>query len=283
MDEIQIYIGCTPAQEVVAKVLAWSVLEHTRDPVQFHRLHECAVEFEMPRQPENRPGTPFSFQRFMIPEIAGFKGRAIYMDSDQIVFKDIAKVFERPMGGAPLLCCDTHKKNKPRPMLRSSFMLLDCARLDWKMRDIVSDLDAERYSYQSLFSLEGYDTSLPRSWNSLDQYRWPITALLHYTGKENQPWIHHHHKLARLWFGYLFSALDADFISEHEVYVSAENGLVRPSIKYQLEHRLIDPRRMPDHVKAWDDEFIDACAQREFNTVPGEYRPPSKTAAARTA
>lgn len=283
MQEIRIYIGCTPAQVMVAKVLAWSVLCHTRHPVRFHRLHECAVSFEMPQRTESRPGTPFSFQRFMIPEIADFKGRAIYMDSDQIVFKDIAWVFERPMGDAKLLCCDTHRKNKPRPMSRSSFMLLDCGRLDWRMRDIVADLDAGRYSYQSLFSLAGHDATLPRSWNSLDHYRWPITALLHYTGKENQPWIHHRHKLARLWFRYLFAAIDAGYIDEQEVMDAAEGGLVRPSIRYQLEHRIMDPRRLPDRVKAGDAVFLDACARREFNNVPGEYRSSSNINAAPAA
>ncbi|MES1936059.1 hypothetical protein [Salinisphaera hydrothermalis] len=272
MEEIQIYIGCVPAQTLVSKVLEWSVLQHASKPVQFYHLHAHAVPFEMPTKPQNRPGTPFSFQRFMIPEIAGFKGRAIYMDCDQIVFKDIARVFDRPMGTQPLDFCDTHKGRKPRPMLRSSFMLLDCERLDWRMRQIVEDLDAERYTYQWLFALQGYTPTLPRAWNTLDRYRWPFTALLHYTGKSTQPWIHYRHKLSKLWFGYLFGAVDNGYIHKDEVHQAAEQSLVRPSVAYQLEKRILDARRLPASVKQGDQDFIDACAEREYNNVPGEYR-----------
>ncbi|KEZ78481.1 hypothetical protein [Salinisphaera hydrothermalis] len=272
MQDIQIYIGCSPAQTLVAKVLEWSVRKHASRAVQFYHLHAHAVDFRMPSKPQNRPGTPFSFQRFMIPEIAGFKGRGIYMDCDQIVFKDIARVFDHPLDKQPLAFCDTHKGRKARPMLRSSFMLLDCERMDWRMSQIVSDLDAERYSYQRLFSLEDYSPNLPRTWNSLDRYRWPFTGMLHYTGKSTQPWIHHRHKLSKLWFEYLFQAVDNGYITGDEVDQAVQAELVRPSLNYQLEKRLADARRLPDSVKKTDEAFIEACAQREYNNVPGEYR-----------
>lgn len=271
-DEIHIYIGCTEAQDLIAKVLSWSVVRRTRRPVRFYPLYRHAVAFEMPADPQNRPGTPFSFHRFMIPEIAGYQGRAIYMDCDQIVFKDVARLHDRPMQGAPLLCCDTRHKRKPKPMKRSSVMLLDCGRLDWRIRRIVQELDSGQYTYQSLFVLEGYRHALPRAWNALDHYRWPWTALLHFTNKSRQPWIHHRHALGYLWFRELFSALDAGYISVHEVRDAAAQQLVRPSLVYQVKHRLADPRALPEAIKAGDAAFIEACAEHNFNNVPGEYR-----------
>jgi hypothetical protein len=270
--EISIYIGCTEAQALVAKVLAWSILSHTERQTRFYYLYRRAIDFEMPRNPANRPGTPFSFQRFMVPELAGYTGRAIYMDSDQIVCKNVAKLFDYPLHGAPLSCCDTKRGHKLKPMHRSSVMLLDCAQLDWQIQRIVADLDARRYSYRALLSLEGHRPTLPRAWNSLDRYHWPFTALLHYTAKRRQPWIQHNHKLAYLWFDILFSAVDAGFIAAQEVAEAARQALIRPSVGYQLEHRLADPRKLPAEIKAGDAAFIDACAAREFNTVPGEYR-----------
>lgn len=271
-DEIHIYIGCTAAQDLIAKVLSWSVMRRTQRTVRFHLLHVHAIDFEMPSDPQNRPGTPFSFHRFMIPEIAGYQGRAIYMDCDQIVFKDVARLYDRPMRGAPLLCCDTRHKRKPMPMKRSSMMLLDCGHLDWQIRQIVQDLNAGHYSYQSLFALEGYCHTLPRAWNALDRYRWPWTALLHFTNKARQPWIHHRHALAYLWFNELFAALDANYITSDEVHEAVEQQLVRPSLIHQALHRLADPRALPDAVKAGDAAFISACAECDFNNVPGEYR-----------
>lgn len=272
--EIHIYIGCTEAQDLIAKVLSWSVVRRTQRTVRFYPLYAHAVDFEMPSDPQNRPGTPFSFHRFMIPEIAGYQGRAIYMDCDQIVFKDVARLYDRPMHGAPLLCCDTRHKRKPTPTKRSSMILLDCGRLDWRIRQIVRDLDAGHYSYQSLFALEGYRHTLPRAWNALDRYRWPWTALLHFTNKARQPWIHHRHTLAYLWFNELFTALDAGYITADEVRAAAEQQLVRPSLVHQIVHRVADPRALPVAVKAGDETFINACAERDFNNVPGEYRDP---------
>jgi hypothetical protein len=271
-EDIHIYIGCTEEQALVAKVLAWSVQSRTLRRVRFHSLYAHAIDFPMPSAVENRPGTPFSFHRFMIPEIAGYRGRAIYMDCDQIVFKDVARLHDRPMRGAALACCDTRRKGKSKPMKRSSVMLLDCSRLDWQIRGIVRDLDAGKYSYQSLFALEDYPHTLARAWNALDRYHWPRTALLHYTDKARQPWIHHRHPLARLWLKELFAALDAGYIEAREVHEAAEGQLIRPSLVYQIEHWLADPRALPEAVKARDKPFIDACARQDFNNVPGEYR-----------
>ena len=52
-------------------------------------LHEATIPIPTPATPANRPRTPFSFQRFLIPELCGFKGRGIYVDSDMQVFEDI--------------------------------------------------------------------------------------------------------------------------------------------------------------------------------------------------
>jgi hypothetical protein len=266
-DGIHIYIGCTESQRLIAKVLAWSVLRRTRRPVRFYPLYEYAIAFTMPKDLANRPGTPFSFQRFMIPEIAGYQGRAIYMDSDQIVFKDIARLNDRRLGKAPLAC----RYVKHLPSRSSSMMLLDCSALDWQIGQIVADLDQHRYSYDALFALEGYPHTLPRTWNALDSYHWPFTALLHLTNKRRQPWINHCHRLGYLWLRELFSALDAHYLSREEVEQAIDDRLIRPSLAYQIEHRLADSRALPDAIKAIDAPFIEACAANQFNNVPGEY------------
>ena len=49
MEEIEIYIGCTSAQTLVAKVLAWSVISHTDRAVRFHNLHEYDYDIAMPK------------------------------------------------------------------------------------------------------------------------------------------------------------------------------------------------------------------------------------------
>lgn len=271
---IDIYIGCTEHQQLVADVLASSVKRRTQRQVRFFPLYKYEIDFVMPADPENRPGTPFSFARFMIPEIAGFKGRALYMDCDQIVFKDIANLADRKIGPSGVSSCDTRsRKLKKKPTRRSSMMLIDCERAGWQINQIVKDLDAGRYTYNQLFSLEAYDHDIPCRWNSLDFYLWPYTCLLHYTKKQWQPWINNVHKLAYLWLRELFHAIDSGEITQQQVHDTIDQELVRPSLAYQIKHREADVRALPEEEKKRDEPFIQACAEQQFNNVPGEYAP----------
>jgi hypothetical protein len=91
------------------------------------------------------------------------------------------------------------------------------------------------------------------------------------TDKKRQPWINHCHPLSYLWMRELFSAIDAHYLSRDEVEQAINNQLIRPSLAYQIEHRLADSRALPDAIKAIDAPFIDSCAANNFNNVPGEY------------
>lgn len=269
---VELYIGCMPSHHLVVQVLAWSVLRHARRPVRFHRLYEHQPRFQLPTDRSARPGTAFSFQRFTVPEIARYQGRALYLDADQIVFKDIGRAFDHPMRGAPVLPSNTDRFWRRKPQLRSSVMLLDCARLDWDVRRLIADLDAGRRSYADLFALREYRRSLPGRWNSLDRYHRGWTALLHYTAKRHQPWINHDHPLGYLWVRYLLEALEAGHVTTQEVATAAQQGLVRPSLAWQAEARVADLRRIPQRERERDRPFLAACAQRGFNNTPGDYR-----------
>jgi hypothetical protein len=280
-EAVAIYIGCMPSHHLPVQVLIWSILRHTRRRMAFHRIHDQAIAFDPPQGSENRPGTAFSFQRFMVPQLAGYRGRALYLDCDQIVFADIGRAFDRPMQGQAVLPTDTGNPWLRKPQLRSSVMLLDCGRLDWDVHRLVADLDAGRTGYAQLFTLPQYRQCLPARWNSPDRY-WPgWTALLHYTAKSKQPWLHHRHPLAKHWFRYLFQALDAGHVRSSEIAESVERGFVRPSLAWQVQRRLPDPRRLPAAVKARDDAFIALAATRAFNNSEGDFR--TKEALARTS
>ena len=101
------------------------------------------------------PRVPFSFSRFLIPELAGYEGRALYLDSDMLVFGDIAELATHPFDGKALLCTSQpetppqwrHKGDFFKPGRHAAVMLYDCSRLDWKIDDIVRGLDDGRYDY----------------------------------------------------------------------------------------------------------------------------------------
>lgn len=269
---IDVYVGSMPSHELVVQVLEWSLLRHGSRPLRVHRLHELMPPLPPRSASGSRPGTAFSFQRFAIPEITGYRGRALYLDSDQIVFRDIARAFDHPMRGQPVLPTRTELPWRSKPQLRSSVMLLDCARLDWSVQHLVRALDAGELDYAELFSLRAYRRSLPARWNGLDRYHRGWTALLHYTAKSRQPWIHHRHKLGYLWFEALFAALDAGHLRMDDIERAVHGACVRPSLLEQVRARETDARRLPAAVLDGDREFYAACAQHGFNNTPGDYR-----------
>ena len=100
---VRVYVGSQDAQMLAVKVLEFSIRRHTTADVVVFPLHEAKIEFPTPREVKNRPRTPFSFQRFYIPALQGQRGRAIYLDSDMQVFRDIQELWNMPFDGADLL------------------------------------------------------------------------------------------------------------------------------------------------------------------------------------
>jgi hypothetical protein len=145
---IKIFVGSTPAQMLAVKVLEYSIRKHASMSIDVFPLFQARLEYPMPKDPKNRPRTPFSFQRFAIPSLKGFRGRAIYVDSDMQVFKDIRELWTLPFDGADLLAAREPGDTGRRPQF--SVMLLDCERLRWSLPDIVARLDSGELNYERL-------------------------------------------------------------------------------------------------------------------------------------
>ncbi|EJM65077.1 LPS:glycosyltransferase [Pseudomonas sp. GM50] len=234
-DTVRIFVAATPAEWLPMRVLEYSIREHSTLPIELSTIYSHGREIPQPKALENRARTPFSFQRFLIPELCHFTGRAIYLDADMQVFKDIAELWDHPLEGNHLQTVSTANDGR-----RSQFsvMLLDCARLDWKVEDIVARLDDGSLDYQTLmFDMKvareiGY--GIPLKWNSLEAYMPDQTALLHYTDMNTQPWVSLHNTNGVLWISCLRRAIDSGFITRGEVMQEVEAGHVRPSLLAQL-------------------------------------------------
>jgi hypothetical protein len=255
---IHVYVGSQEAQMLAVKVLEYSIRERTDAEVQVHPLHEARVQFPTPRDPQNRPRTPFSFQRFYIPALKGFQGRAIYLDSDMQVFRDIRELWTLRFDGADLLAAREPGDSGRRPQF--SVMLLNCDELRWNLSDIVAALDRGELTYETLM----YDMAVARkvraaidpSWNSLERYVEGETALLHYTDMPTQPWVSIRNRNGRLWVADLRRAVETGFLSRAYLEEHVQRGFVRPSLLYQLDHRVDDPTQLPKEARALDRDFI---------------------------
>jgi hypothetical protein len=265
---IRIYVGSTEEQMLSVRVLEYSIRRHASMSTQVVPLHRAGIDFPLPRDAKNQPRTPFSFQRFAIPMLAGHKGRAIYLDSDMLVFRDIREVWTLPFEGADLLAAQARDANDRRPQF--SVMLLDCEALEWTPQKVVEALDSGRLGYEQLM----YDMALaksvraaiPATWNSLEHYEAERTGLLHYTDMNIQPWVHRRNPWGRLWTRELLMAVDDGTIPVDEVREHVKRGWVRPSLLQQVLRERDRPPLLPG-LGWWQDRgFVPP-----YKRLPGQH------------
>ena len=237
---IEVLVGSEEPQRLAVKVLEYSIRRRSSVSVRVRALHRCGIEFPLPRDAKNAPRTPFSFQRFAIPMLCGYRGRGIYLDSDMLVFRDIRELWSFPMAGAEVQAVAEPGSSGRKPQF--SVMLLDCEQLaDWTPDGIIARLDSGELSYESLmFEMavaRSVKSDLPQRWNALETYTRGDTALLHYTDMTRQPWVTIRNPNGHLWVQALLEAIDDGFITRAEVETDVACGWVRPSLLLQLEHR----------------------------------------------
>ena len=257
---VRVYVGTGPEQMLAVKVLEYSIRKHASITVEVFPLNVAGAGIEIPRpkDPENAPRTPFSFQRFLIPQLAGQRGRAIYFDSDMQLFADIRRLWTQPLDGADLLAARNRDESDRKPQF--SVMLLDCGALGWDIRNIVARLDSGELNYARLmFEMavaRNIRADISPDWNSLEHYEEGKTCLLHYTDMTVQPWVSRENPLGYLWVRDLIEAVDSGFIPLDYVRDHVNRGWVRPSLLYQVEHHIEDTGQLPPEAIALDDAFI---------------------------
>jgi hypothetical protein len=257
---VRVYVGTGPEQMLAVKVLEYSIRKHASMTVEVFPLNVAGAGIEIPRPKdlENAPRTPFSFQRFLIPQLAGQRGRAIYFDSDMQLFSDIRRLWTMPLDGADLLAARSRDESDRKPQF--SVMLLDCGALGWDIRDIVARLDSGELNYARLmFEMavaKNIRADISPDWNSLEYYEERKTSLLHYTDMTIQPWVSRENPLGYLWVRDLIGAIDSGFIPMDYVVDHVNRGWVRPSLIYQVEHRMEEARSLPPEAVALDESFV---------------------------
>jgi len=255
---IRVYVGATEAQMLPVKVLEYSIRKHASMSVEVFPLHRSGIAIPLPRDPKQQPRTPFSFQRFLIPALTEYRGRAIYLDSDMQVFKDIRALWTLPLKGADLLTVSEPESSGRRSQF--SVMVLNCETLDWDIREIVRRLDEGQLRYEELVYqmsiVENIRADINPAWNALEQFSARETALLHFTDMTTQPWVSQENPLGYLWTGDLIEAIDAGAVSIDLVKEEVAKGHVRPSLRYQVENRIPDGLLLPRGAQRMDANFV---------------------------
>lgn len=241
VEPIRVFVGCDDSQMVAARVLEHTIRKHASRPVEFTAMIDMDVP--VPKDKANRARTGFSFYRFLIPKLCGYKGRAVYLDSDMQVFTDMAELWEIPFGEQKILC--TYQDEPPQawkdstwfhPGRQMSVMLLDCERLPWDIEEIVRGLDEGAFTYEDLmFEMclvepDEIGDTIPPEWNSLEHYEPGKTKLLHYTVVPTQPWKNDDNQLRDVWLQDFHEAVSAGAVPVELVRASIAGGHIKPSL-----------------------------------------------------
>lgn len=238
---IRVFVGCDESQLLGAQVLEYSIRKHCPAPLVFDVMLD--VKAPVPRDPRNQARTEFSFNRFAIPERAGYQGHALYLDADMLVLRNLLELWDIPCDGAKVLYASSPNPRWPKQL---SVLKLDCARLDWSLAEIIRGLDDGAYGYQELMTelcIEASDSvrpAIPSQWNSLELLEPGKTGLIHYTDMIRQPWVSCRNRNGNLWVDHLKQAIEAGFVSPEELREAVERRFARPSLPLQLRF----PRRL---------------------------------------
>lgn len=249
--DIRVFVGCEPEQSLAAKVLEYSILKNTSDRVRVTQLHQALG----PMDSLAGGRTPFSCQRFFIPELCDHQGLAIYLDSDMQMFADIRQLLECYQQGQAVVSAHAPPNSGRRPQF--SVMVLNCELARWNGSELASRAGSDYEGTMFNFAFEpNKSVVIPHYWNSLEQYEPGATRLLHYTDMDKQPWLANTNPLAPVWIATLNEAIRDGFISFEAVRAAAAAAHIRPGLLYQVEHNEPDPLAIPRRERLKDELYM---------------------------
>jgi lipopolysaccharide biosynthesis glycosyltransferase len=195
MSMIRIFIGYDPREAAAFSVLSHSIHRRSSEPVAVAPVMLSELAGVYRRERNALQSSDFSFSRFLTPWLCGYEGWAIFMDCDQLVLDDIAKLWAlRDERYAVQVVKHNHVPKEEVKFLGetqskyekknwSSVMLMNCARctaLTPEYVNTASGLELHQFKWLDSDDLIG---ALPRQWNHLVGYDAPRddASLVHYT------------------------------------------------------------------------------------------------------
>lgn len=204
---INVFIGWDSRESIAADVCAYSILKHASVPVRIHYLKLDELEHEkiITRKREHNASTEFTYTRFLVPYLMGYRGKAIFCDCDFLWTKDIKILYDQILDHSVYIVPHESYGYVPKTKTKmdgkqqstyprknwSSMMAFDCASSDSRK------LTLEAVNTQPLSWLHRFDWckdqrigKLPPIWNWLSGYynegAWGKPSAIHYT--DGGPW-----------------------------------------------------------------------------------------------
>jgi hypothetical protein len=196
---IRVFVGCAPNNDDLESqaVLEWSLRRHTSRPLEITWM-QLSRDPASPFYSDGPRGwqtqfwtTPFSGLRWAVPELCGFKGEAIYCDSDIIFFADIGLLWDESIKSGKIAIAKGGAHGQ-----RFCVSKWDCREAQRYLPSIAK-LQQDPYSHYDLMECFYREPLLFQqfgtgNWNCLDLDDYltladPDMRALHYTGIPTQP------------------------------------------------------------------------------------------------
>ncbi len=223
---IQIYLGTETGLWLPVEVLKHSIRTKTKAQVEFHDVRIIHIKHR------SRVNLGLNFHRYFIPEVLGFKGRAIYLDAHSLCFGDVAELFDLDMKGVGVLA----KPMEGGFARDTHVMLFDCEKLKhWKVEEWIKAIDKKPVLLRdyvgvtpnSPFAKDFAD--LPEEWNVTDRMK-PGAKILNYHNPFNVPWRSLDHPEAFVFKQDLNLAMKAHLIPQDVLQYEIAQGKISPDI-----------------------------------------------------
>jgi lipopolysaccharide biosynthesis glycosyltransferase len=242
-DPVRVFIGSGEASVLERKTMIYSLRKNSRRELDIwvfngthnaiERNNDPPVLAPMSLRVKYRNVTEFSLYRYLIPQLCGHRGRAIWVDSDMICLGDIGELFDLPMHGCDFLSIKAYDGQ-----WGPSVMLIDCNRCRFDLELICDEIDAGKYTYseftrfsERFLAHHPYKIGvLDPNWNSFDHVD-ERTKLIHYTNLFTQPWKFPGHKHGALWHEYLLGAMSAGLVTNEDIDTAILRAYVRRDIR----------------------------------------------------
>ena len=199
---IKIFIGAGDGEDRwIEQILLYTLFKNTKEKLDITFLRPN----KFPDWRRNGWGTPFTCFRYAIPELCNFKGKAIYLDVDQMNFKDIAELYETDLNynAFGMVWDGLHDNGTSwaqteyaKGWFCDSVLLIDCERAKEHILPI-DRIKAFANNYKHTFingmgcphkeKVEGIIKELNPRWNSFDgrDTSWFHPSIMPYDGTGN--------------------------------------------------------------------------------------------------
>lgn len=192
MHPLRIFIGWDSREDIAYQVARQSLLDHATIPVEVTplKLSDLVAKGLYTRAIDPLASTEFTYSRFLVPHLAGYRGWAVFVDCDFLFFGDVAELRDHMDPSKAVLCVQhdyrptetTKMDGVPQSAYPrknwSSFMLFNCDHPSTQsLTPAVVNAQTGAYLHRMQWAADDEIGALPTGWNWLEGwYAKPATG-----------------------------------------------------------------------------------------------------------